>query len=415
MTRKKDAFFDATQDALDKLTQMYDLVWPIDVSLRYMRRKVTEFYTKSPDDLKPEDFEDEFDPEKRTHGVNYSRAFIYKGKNTYELKKNELALETSQQENLAWLLLSNTIPIYEYWWKSLSKEVGFNIMSESGMEFPTNLSDPRKKGILQELNDLTSNSSSLFEDVFYPVYSSKRNHCKDLTELNNSMYCYRLFKEIRNCHMHSGGIVSDASKDPITNLPWITVAYNEYLNNIVIPSSTSTILNIEELPALPSDFSANTGDKLHISLRGVVGFSNIMRRIMLTVDAELIKAKITEQYISNRWYQYSIHNPKSFEIEMNKDIIIYLKKYFNEELISTYEKKQFEKKFNRKLSSSQSKYEYDYMIKLLCSVDLLVPREMSSYMNPDQVQVIEDYKNNLINKLIPYLKSVNLIDTPINK
>lgn len=413
MARKKDAFFDATQDALDKLTQMYDLVWPIDVSLRYMRKKVTEFYTKFPDDLKPEDFENEFDPDRRTHGVNYNRAFVYTGKNASELVKNELALENAQQENLAWLLLTNTIPIYEHWWKSLAEEVGFTTMSEAGMEFPTNPLDTRKKGILQELTDINCNNSSLFTNIFYPVYTSKKNHCIDTNELNNSMYCYRLFKEIRNCYMHNGGIVSDTIKDSATNLPWISVAYNEYLTNIVTPSSTNTILNIEELPSFPSNFSTNIGDKLHITLRGVVGFSNIMRRIMLTVDAELIKSQITEQYIVNKWNQFNNNNIRKFEMPISKETIAYLKKYLNGEPISNDEKESFEKSFNKRLRSSQGKYEYNCMIKLLNSVNLLVPHEMSSYMNSEQESIIDDYKNNLIHTLLPHLKAINLIDTSI--
>lgn len=411
MVRKKDAFFNATQDALDKLTQMYDLVWPIDVSLRYMRKKVTEFYTKFPDDLKPEDFENEFDPDKKTHGVNYTRAFVYTGKNASELLKNESALESAQQENLAWLLLTNTIPIYEHWWKSLSDEVGFSTMSEAGMEFPTNPLDSRKKGILQELSSINSNISSLFTDVFYPVYTSKKNHCIDINELNSSMYCYRLFKEIRNCYMHSGGFVSDTIKDSSTNLPWITVAYNEYLANIVTPSSTNTILNIEELPSFPSNFSTNIGDKLHITLRGVVGFSNIMRRIMLTVDAELIKSQITEQYIVNKWNQFSINSDQKFEMPISKDAINYLRKYLNGDSISNDEKDNFEKNFNKRLRSSQAKYEYNCMIKLLNSVNLLVPHEMSSYMNSELESVIANYKNSLIHTLLPYLKTINLVDT----
>jgi hypothetical protein len=173
---------------------------------------------------------------------------------------------------LAWLLLCNTIPIFEGWWKSLAEEAGFSGMNEAGMEFPTNLLDTRKKGIQQQITELKAVESLLFKSVFYDLYSSKKNHCNSLNELNLSMYAYRLFKEIRNCYMHNGGVVSNKVIDNITGKPWIAVAYDEYQNNVVAMSATTNALGIEELPEFPTLFDVSLGGKLHFTLRGVVGF-----------------------------------------------------------------------------------------------------------------------------------------------
>lgn len=411
MARKKDAFFNSTQEALDKLTQMYDLVWPIDVSLRYMRRKVTEFSLNSQFELRPEDFEEEFDPQHRTHGVNYTRAFIYSGRNHTEQEKNEKILEASQQENLAWLLLCNTIPIFESWWKYLAEEVGFSGMNEAGMEFPTNSLDTRKKGIQQQIIELTTVESSIFKNVFYDLYSSKKNHCSNLNELNLSMYAYRLFKEIRNCYMHNGGVVSNKITDSVTGKPWITVAHDEYQNNVVAVSATINALGIEELPEFPTDFDTSLGSKLHITLRGVVGFSNIMRRIMLTVDSELIRSMMTEQHFLNMWNNLYSTRTKRFEMPINSEAISYFIKEFNGETVPEDEIEKIKNSFNKQLKTSKSKYEYNSMIHLISSTRLLVPKEITSNLddlNSPEVQ----YKDKLIKLLLPFLKSHNLIDSP---
>ena len=321
-------------------------------------------------------------------------------------------MEKAQQENLAWLLLCNTIPIYECWWKSLSEEAGFLGMSEAGMEFPTNPLDTRKKGIQQQIIELTAVESSLFKDVFYDLYSSKKNHCINLNELNLSMYAYRLFKEIRNCYMHSGGSVSSKVVDSVTGDPWITVAYNEYQNNVVAVSATTNVLGIAELPELPATFNASLGSKLHITLRRVVGFSNIMRRIMLTVDSELIRSKLTEAHFLNMWNTIYSARTKRFEMPINTDTIAYFLKNFNGETMAEDEVEKIKKSFNNQLRTSKAKYEYNSMIHLISSTSLLVPKEITSNLDVSNSPEAQ-YKNKLINILLPYLKTQHLIDSPV--
>ena len=412
MPLKKDAFFNCTQEALDKLTEMYDLVWPIDVSLRYMRNKVTAFASQSTVSLCPDDFVEEFDPQHRTHGVNYQRAFVFSGRNQLEKDENERKLEASQQENLAWLLLSNTIPIFEHWWNSLIDEVGFTGMNESGMEFPTNPLDARKKGIKQQIIELTTIESVALRASFYDLYSSKKNHCDNLDQLNLCMYAYRLFKELRNCYMHSGGVVTNKRIDATTGDPWITVAYNEYQNYVVAASSTTNVLGIEELPVFPTDFSVSLGSKLHITLRGVVGFSNIMRRIMLTVDSELIRSVQTEQYYLGKWSLLHSNHTNQFKLPINLDTIAYFKKVFGGEATSPDEFTRAKHSFDRKLEKTIKKYEYDSMIYLLNSTRILVPHEIKDQMT-DPMSAPAQYTLKLINNLLPFLKANNLIDSPV--
>lgn len=411
MTVKKDAFFEATQKALDRLTDIYDLVWPIDVSLRYMRKKVTEFASQSTERLQPDDYVQMFDPEERTHGVNYERAFVYSGRNESERQRNELKLEAAQQENLAWMLLANTIPVYEQWWKDLANEVGFLGMNEDAMEFPTDPMNSNKKGIKQLLSELTSTESTVFKDVFYDLYSTKRNHCNDIDELNRSMYLFRLFKEIRNCYMHSGTVVTNVRCDPSSHDPWITVAYRNYVQNVVIPSSATNVLGIEELPVFPVGFNPVVNSVLHITLRGVVGFSNVLRRIMLTVDSELIRSQTTETYFLSKWSNLVVPGDNRIKMPINVETISLVKRILNSETVPTIEAENAKRSFEQGLHKAVQKYEYDCAINLLSETRLLTPGEVKSRTLP-LTSPVNQYGVKVNNVLVPFLKTHNIIIVP---
>jgi hypothetical protein len=70
--------------------------------------------------------------------------------------------------------------------------------------------------------------------------------------------CYKYFKEIRNCQIHNGGVADKKVVD----------AFNDFL-----PVSSAASLKVKETMEF---FPANLGDKTNISLRGVVGFCDII-------------------------------------------------------------------------------------------------------------------------------------------
>ena len=54
------------------------------------------------------------------------------------------------------------------------------------------------------------------------------------------------------------------------------------------------------MPFVPAYSVANIGDGISISLHGVLGFTDVILRIVSTVDAELAKTKLGETVIVNR-------------------------------------------------------------------------------------------------------------------
>ena len=112
-------FFQATKDALDKITAAFDFVHPLRASMQYTRRRVSEIdaNVENADDTV---FQAEIDPDCLIHSVGYRESYI----NTpWE----------GQEEQLAWLLLNNLFAIYEGWAQAERK----GILYESRLDLDT--------------------------------------------------------------------------------------------------------------------------------------------------------------------------------------------------------------------------------------------------------------------------------------
>jgi len=123
---------------------------------------------------------------------------------------------------------------------------------------------------------------SLFlTDEIYPELIKNRKYA--LTKIEELLKCYRLFKEIRNCIIHFGGVADAKVK-------------SEYEKYIMI--SDPKDLGVKELPVISP---IEIGKPMKILLRGVVGFADIIIRIMVTLDAEIACAKGSERRFKSRW------------------------------------------------------------------------------------------------------------------
>lgn len=244
---------------MDRITEIFDLVHPITISVWNMKSEIAGIKAIYPE-ISESKLNNRYNYASVVHGVNYKRTFI-------DLSWEEF------QEKLAWLLLSNLFAIYEGWLAEL-KEDCFPNMDIKNMQFPT---VGTTKGIYNEINKFTASSSTLTSACFYAKYSSKRHY--SLVPLDNLVYCYRYFKELRNCYIHNGIKVSQKLCD----------AYLAFL-----PYHSDTALGIKESLEIHSPI---LGDSCSVSLRGVIGFSEIILNMMVTCDAELSKAKEGEDYL----------------------------------------------------------------------------------------------------------------------
>lgn len=247
----EEVFFDATIKALNNITVLFDSVWPTVVGLWNLRCSVKGVKSEFPS-ITESQLAAKFALGSGIHGVNFKRAFVEK---SWE----------EQQRDFAWTILNSSFPIFEGWLEELKADV-FPSLDTKAIQFPVR--------IKSHVAAFTATQSTMLTHSLYPVYLTKRNRC--YSQIDALMYCYRVFKEARNCYMHNGSKADQKLID----------AYNAYS-----PYATTSALCVAEVPVfLPPSLNQD----IAISLRGVVGFSDILRKIIISLDTELMKSSDAE-------------------------------------------------------------------------------------------------------------------------
>lgn len=245
---------------------MSDLIHSLTVAMWNTRSQVIGTYTIYPE-ATGKQLAAKYGLGSRIHGVNYKRTFV------------DTSWE-AHQESIAWLFLNNIIPIYEAWVASLKTET---FPATNGNISPGAMKNPITAaggGIVSEINKLTVSESQIIKDAFYSRYSNKKHRC--FANLNNLLICFRYFKQMRNCYMHNNG---KANSDLIDR-------YHEF-SNITSASDLS-------MSEIPEHYAPTLDDRISISLRGVIGFYQVVVQIMLTSDTELLRSQYAEKEMLER-------------------------------------------------------------------------------------------------------------------
>lgn len=250
-------FFPASRQAIEQVTSLFDFVWPTAAALWNLRWQVQGFIAEVPD-VTVDQLKQRF-----LFGSNID---------TVDLKRTvtEYTWE-NQTATFGSFVLTNAFAIYEQWADEVLHSLGERAGSGKKLQF---IDRPGKPGIGATLAVLTAAESAMLKSAFYPIYLTNRKYA--LPQLNNLILCYRYFKEIRNAQIHSGGIANQAAVD----------AYSAFL-----PVSGKAALGRKgELSFDP----VSLGSPVTLNLRGVVGFTDVLIKIIVTVDAELSRAERSE-------------------------------------------------------------------------------------------------------------------------
>ena len=260
-----EVFFRASNDAMKSITYAYDFVHPVTVSMKYLRKEIEKLKllhgTITNDEIKAI-----IDPDSMVHGVNYERSFVQE---TVE----------EQEERIAWLLLNNLFAIHEGWAQRLYTET-FADYGYTEKLFIKNLEFSDLSDKIFTYFIPSSKKSTQMEGAFFEVYKQKSG--LDFNKLDNYMLCYRYFKEARNCFMHGNFIASQK----------VLTAYNNYIS-----IATMEDLDVSEVPITIAPI---LNERINLCLRGVIGFSLIVLRIIRICDAYLICAKAAEKEFLDR-------------------------------------------------------------------------------------------------------------------
>jgi hypothetical protein len=232
-----------------QITELFDDLWPTVTAIKNMRWQVNGYYHEMNVKQNTKLASRFVDSEEKTNRPNLYRACI---EQTWE----------QQEYSLSKNLLTNIFALFEGWLETILPLLGVNEKKGKDLQFP----DKARSTLLA----LQAHPNVVLVDAFYDVYITK-NSCSKLAHLENYLKVYRFFKECRNSIIHRGGKADQRAID----------AYNSTIG------MTAADLDVKEVPEM---FSVTNADEMvRISLRGVVGFSQIVLKLVEVIDAELIK------------------------------------------------------------------------------------------------------------------------------
>lgn len=276
-THRMAYFFAATDHAHDQITRLFEFVWPTAAAMWNLRWQVAGYLQVVPNATVAQ-LRARFTEGADVYGANLRRACV---DHTWD----------QQKETFARFVLANTITIYEGWIEEVLETLGENSKSlQIALQFP----DPPgagaagKRGVSAGISALTAIQSTPMKDSFHAGLVGGKYYA--LGKLNEMLRCYRFFKELRNSDVHRGGIADQRVID----------AYTQFA-----PFATTAALGV---PEVPEHTPPVVGAPVRISLRGVVGFSGLVLKIIATLDGELSRSKAAEKALIVRWK--AVHSNK---------------------------------------------------------------------------------------------------------
>lgn len=256
-------FFTISGAISDRITETFNFVWATAAAQWNLRWQVDGFLRAHPT-ASSQDLKDRFSLGSGINGADLKTACI----------------DTTwgkQQEMFAKILLIEFCALYEAWLDGALEALGKNTKLSKDFQFPSSSSG----GVSKALTKTRTKISPEMLRCIYPTLASNKKN--SLAYLENLLICYRFFKECRNTIIHHN---SQASQKAIE-------AYSDYA-----PLSASG-LGLKEKPRCSPIHTL--GEPVNIDLRGVVGFGDVVLRIISTLDAELSQCEEAEKLLAKKW------------------------------------------------------------------------------------------------------------------
>lgn len=248
-----------------QMTEIFDEVWPTVTALNMLRWQVKGYYEEYC----------------ITNNGKLSQKFVEKEDVTNRPNLYRTCIADSWEDieyRIAKNLLTNIFACYEGWVENILNLLNVTNLKNNVICFQNPSSKPKNYSSL--LTQLSIGGNANLINAFYDVYKGHSKHY-DYSKLDNWLLFYRYFKECRNAIIHNGGQTTNR----------VVGAYSQ------IQNLTPSDLDVLEIP---QSFSTKVDQPIRLSLRGVVGFSQLTIKIVSTLDVELIKAKNADNYFISR-------------------------------------------------------------------------------------------------------------------
>ena len=264
---KQVLFFDQTTEAIRELTAVLDNFASALIAIRNMRCEVRGVLAECPE-FTEEMFHARYHFDNKIRWKNYKTIF-------------NIQPFAIQEEAFTRYLLISTFMIFEGWLDRMRRAGVITGNMSQSLQCPSLASN--------SLNAHTqTNMSAIMTSVFYPCYQANKKY--NYVNIVAMLYCFQMFKKIRNSLVHAGRSVTQQCLSAFQD-------YQQYC--------TCASLGVSEVPQINSLVLGNT---LVPSFRGVIGFTDIVIRILISYDCELVKTSMAEQYFLTKFHQAKVTN-----------------------------------------------------------------------------------------------------------
>lgn len=252
-------FFQSSRSAEQQIGEMFNFVWPTAAALWNLRWQVRGFVQETPD-ASEEMLKNRFLAGSGIRGADLRSAYASRS-------------WSDQQEQFASIVLINALAIYEAWSLDISREVG--LPREAGSLFHRHGTGDLAMSV--RLTAMATPLSGPLEAAYRAQLLRDKKY--SLVKLDAMAAAYRYFKEIRNCIIHNGWTATNRAEN----------AYSDFF-----PISGKSHLGMRgELEHHP----IKTGHRVSLGLRGVVGFCDVLLRMIATFDVEFARTEGAERYL----------------------------------------------------------------------------------------------------------------------
>jgi hypothetical protein len=259
-------YFRTSRSSYEQVAELFDFVWSTSAALWNLRWQVSGLAQALPT---------------ATNEILHGRFIAGSGIHSASLRRTCIEMSwNEQQQQFAKFLLIDLFALYEGWLSRTLIGIG-QASIEKAIQFPTTLQHGGSmNGLGNALAQISRRRSIMLKDAFY---SELIRHPKNsLANLENLLVAYRCFKEYRNALMHNGGLADSKC----------VAGYQAFAR------LSSADLGVSEVPNVNQ---TTLGQPVILSLRGVVGFSDLILRLIATLDAELSCTQGAERELTEQW------------------------------------------------------------------------------------------------------------------
>lgn len=265
-----------------QMTEIFDEVWPTVTAMKMLRWQVKGYYEEYCVQDNSRLSAKFVETEDVSNRPNLYRTCIDDTweDNEYRIAKN---------------LLTNIFACYEGWVENILVTLRYPHVRRDSKQLQFPSTTPNGYNVL--LGNITANGCADLITAYYDEYKNKSTQY-NLGLIDNWFLVYRYFKECRNAIIHTGGQTTQKVIDAYNNIQHLSTAD----------------LDVKEVPQF---FNSALGEPIKLSLRGVVGFSQITIKIVSTLDVELIKAENADVYFANRVLE-AVRGRQTVSADVNK-------------------------------------------------------------------------------------------------